>query len=59
VLLLVTGAVMMKKILGNEKADKLVRQASATPLLGPEPALGIPTCSARKAINTLSTGGVI
>jgi len=50
---------MMKKILGNEKADKLVRQASATPLLGPEPALGIPTCSARKAINTLSTGGVI
>jgi hypothetical protein len=37
-------------VLGNEKADKLVRQASATPLLGPEPALGIPTCVAREAI---------
>jgi len=33
-------------ILGNEDADKLARQASATPLLGPEPAL----CSAREAI---------
>ena len=36
-------------ILGNE-ADKLARQASAMPLLGPEPALGIPECSAREAI---------
>jgi ribonuclease HI len=35
---------------GNEEADKLARQASATPLLGPEPALGIPRCSARAAI---------
>jgi ribonuclease HI len=26
-------------ILGNEEADKLARQASAMPLLGPEPAL--------------------
>jgi len=37
-------------ILGNEKADMLARQASAMPLLGPEPALGIPKCSAREAI---------
>jgi ribonuclease HI len=37
-------------ILGNEEADKLARQASAMPLLGPEPALGIPKCSAREAI---------
>ena len=37
-------------ILGNEEADKLARQASATPLLGPEPALGIAMCSAREAI---------
>jgi len=29
-------------ISGNEEADKLARQASAMPLLGPEPALGIP-----------------
>ena len=29
-------------ISGNEEADKLARQVSATPLLGPEPALGIP-----------------
>jgi hypothetical protein len=36
--------------LGNEQADKLVRQASATPILGPEPALGIPKCLAREAI---------
>jgi hypothetical protein len=35
---------------GNEQADKLARQASATPILGPEPALGIPKCLARKAI---------
>jgi hypothetical protein len=34
-------------ILGNEVADKLARQASAMPLLGPEPALGIPRCSAK------------
>jgi hypothetical protein len=37
-------------ISGNEEADKLPRQASATPLLGPEPALGIPKCSVREAI---------
>jgi len=37
-------------ILGNEEADKLARQASAMPLLGPEPALGIPRCFARGAI---------
>jgi hypothetical protein len=29
---------------------KLARQASATPLLGPEPALGIPNCLVREAI---------
>jgi ribonuclease HI len=34
-------------ILGNEQADKLARQASAMSILGPEPALGIPTCLAR------------
>jgi ribonuclease HI len=34
-------------ILGNEEADKLARQASAMPLLGPEPAFH---CSAREAI---------
>jgi hypothetical protein len=37
-------------ILGNEEADKLARQASATLPLGPEPALGIPKCLAREAI---------
>jgi hypothetical protein len=37
-------------ILGNEEADKLARQASAMPLLGPEPTLGIPKCSVREAI---------
>jgi hypothetical protein len=37
-------------ILGNEEADKLARQALAKPLLGPEPALGMPKCSAREAI---------
>jgi hypothetical protein len=37
-------------ILGNEQADELARQASATPILGPEPALGIPKCLAREAI---------
>ena len=36
-------------ILGNEEADEHARQASAMPLLGPEPALGIPRCSAREA----------
>jgi hypothetical protein len=38
-------------ITGNEKGDILARQGSAMPLLGPEPALGIPRCSAREAIN--------
>jgi hypothetical protein len=37
-------------ILGNEEPDKLARQASDKPLLGPEPALGIPKCSAREEI---------
>jgi len=37
-------------ILGNEEADKLARQTSATPLLGPEPALRIARCLAREAI---------
>ena len=35
---------------GNEEADKLARQASATTLLGPEPALGIPKFSAREVM---------
>jgi hypothetical protein len=35
---------------GNEQADKLAKQVSATPILGPEPALGIPKCLAREAI---------
>jgi hypothetical protein len=39
-------------ILGNEMADKLARRASAMPLLGPEPALGIPKCLAREAIKS-------
>jgi hypothetical protein len=39
-------------IRGNEEADKLARQASATPLTGPEPAFGIPKCLARQAIRT-------
>jgi ribonuclease HI len=34
----------------DEKADKLARQGAAMPLLGPEPALGIPRCSARETI---------
>jgi hypothetical protein len=33
-------------------ADRLARQASAMPLLGPEPALGIPKCQAREAIKS-------
>jgi hypothetical protein len=39
-------------ICGNEEADKLARQAMATLLTGPEPALGIPKCLARQAIRT-------
>jgi hypothetical protein len=35
---------------GNEKADKLARQGAAMMLLGPEPVLGIPRCSARVTI---------
>jgi ribonuclease HI len=35
---------------GNEEADKLARQASAMPLLGPQLALGIQSCSARETI---------
>jgi hypothetical protein len=34
----------------NENANELARQGSATPLFGPEPALGISKCSAREAI---------
>jgi hypothetical protein len=41
-------------IFGNEEADKLARQASAKPLLGPEPALGIPRCLTREAIKNLT-----
>jgi ribonuclease HI len=37
-------------IRGNEKAHMLARQASATSILSPEPALGIPKCMAREAI---------
>jgi hypothetical protein len=37
-------------IQGNEEADRLARRASGLPLQGPEPALGIPRCSAREAI---------
>jgi hypothetical protein len=33
-------------------ADKLPKQASDMPLLGPEPALGIPKCLAREAIKS-------
>jgi hypothetical protein len=39
-------------ICGNEEADKLEKQVSATPLTGPEPALRIPKCLAREAIRT-------
>jgi ribonuclease HI len=37
-------------ILGNEQGDMFARQVSAMPILGPEPALGIPKCLARGAI---------
>jgi hypothetical protein len=37
-------------ITGNEEADKLAKQASDMPFLGPEPALGIPRCTGREAI---------
>jgi hypothetical protein len=37
-------------IFGNEEVDRLARQASAMPLLSPEPALGIRRCLAREAI---------
>jgi hypothetical protein len=39
-------------IRGNEKAEKLARQASAMPITCPKPALGIPKCLARQAIRT-------
>jgi hypothetical protein len=39
---------------GNVEADKLATQASTIPLLGPDPALGIPRCSAREAIKYLT-----
>jgi hypothetical protein len=41
--------------LGNEEADKFAKQVSAMPLIGPEPALGIPTCLAIEAIRTWIT----
>ena len=34
----------------NEEANKLARQASAAPSLGPEPALGMPKCLSREEI---------
>jgi hypothetical protein len=34
----------------QEKSDELVRQSARTSLLGPQTALGMPTCSARDAI---------
>jgi hypothetical protein len=37
-------------IFGIEETDKLARQASAKPLLGPEAALGKPRCLTREAI---------
>jgi hypothetical protein len=37
-------------IRGIEEVDKLARQALAMLLLGPQPALGLPRCSAREAI---------
>ena len=37
-------------IAGSEGADKFARQASDIPLLGPQPAVGIPGCAAREAI---------
>jgi hypothetical protein len=36
----------------NEMADRLARQATAMPLLGPQPALGIPRCLARETIKS-------
>ena len=32
---------------GNERADKLARMSSATPLNGPEPAVGIASCQVK------------
>jgi ribonuclease HI/DNA-directed RNA polymerase subunit N (RpoN/RPB10) len=37
-------------VLRNEEADKHARQVSAMPLVGPEPAVGIPRYCAREAI---------
>jgi len=39
-----------RSISGNEEADKLARQASAMPLLSPEPSFGISKCSVGEAI---------
>jgi len=44
---------------GNDEADKLARQASAMPLLGLEPALGIRKCSAREAIKNSAEVNII
>jgi ribonuclease HI len=37
-------------IYGNEKANQLARQGSSSPFIGPEPALGISTKTAREVI---------
>jgi hypothetical protein len=37
-------------VLGNEEADKLAKQASAKPLPGPEPAIGILRCLTTEAV---------
>jgi hypothetical protein len=37
-------------VLGNEEADKLAKQASAKPLPGPEPAVGIHRCLTMEGI---------
>lgn len=39
-----------KGIAGNERADKLARKGSETPLLGPEPAIGITGCQVKAEI---------
>jgi hypothetical protein len=46
-------------ILGNEEADMLARQASATPPHSPEPTLGIPKCLAREAIKNWTETNIL
>lgn len=38
-------------IAGNERADELARRGSETPLLGPEPAVGIAGCQVKKEVD--------